>query len=261
MTLSDPQPFDAEYNSLMVIRDVLSGGASQDDLLAIAETFERICNAMRKRREEVERIDPWRWGLLIAILDERLKDGRRLFEVLQNAGYWQDYDFREWCNEMTGKSPNTWRVWARAAEVYLLTTDSRVRGGLSVAEFIAQVHMDKALRFLGTVSAGALTERQAQILIDPETTSHQARMAIAAMPDAAIKPVPNVAENNDSDEIQYELHFVDGALYLKSTGGQQSLICRFAVTRRGSIVHILQEAMLNAAYRTLDDCRRNQWHM
>ncbi len=229
------------------------GELSRDDLGRLAELIERAAAAMRARRREVEQLDPWRFGLILAMMAMETKDGRTVFETFQSAGFWQDMDFETWAKDLTEVSASTWQNWQRAAEVFLLSEEGSAflaRARMSRDDFIRLVPMDKALRAIRLVAEGAIEEHQAEALIDPTVTVAEMRLAVHADAETWRRHVEerrqqDAAWVNQADDPMVLRRGL--ALYLR-WNGKEYLVCRFAVPTVEQVEQT-QRAMAKAAER------------
>lgn len=166
---------------------------AQHALAPLASSIDVEMQTMLTRRREVEVSDPWRFGLLLAFLEDQIvvsvldESGGEVkaevsrFQFFQYMGFWPDREYVEWANERTGKEYTTWMNWKRAAKVCLLSTVGQAyvrRAGLTTTAFIEQVSMDKALRACSKMARGEIMPHQLDVLVDKDKSCETMRHAL-----------------------------------------------------------------------------------
>lgn len=159
----------------------------QGDLAPLASAIDITCTAMVQRRRVVERMDPWRFGLLLAFLEETVVTVEEIavtrFMLFQKTGFWSDRAFSEWADEATGVARSTWQNWKGNARRWLLSRVGQAYLGrmeMTPKEFVRRVSMDKALRAGATMARGLLQPHHLEALADEEVSSEGMRRALQA---------------------------------------------------------------------------------
>jgi hypothetical protein len=245
----------------------LDGSSKRFD--ALATEIMSVMTEMRKRERLVTQVDPWRWGYIIAWLNERCVEleGTMIsrFDLLKRFGIWADRDFGEWVREQTGKADSTWRNWQSNARKFFFTEEGRkiiAKAGGSDA-FVKKVSTDKAAR-VNPVTG--MDKHHEAALLDEDVTSREFQHIVRTREDEYKAELERRAKREEQwiEEGQSTVWLEEevGVFKLNEVDPMTGEITTSTIVRfpepHTDLVGELQELMVAELRKTVGDIRRRQ---
>lgn len=240
-SLPDPCPLlpadktlvDSLDRAWNLLPDAGAAALSPDSLLDIAQGYEAWFTAYRQRAEQVEQLDPWQIGSLLAWMEELVEwpgaNSNRMicrFAAFQDCGYWDDLSFSDWATMLTGKQYGTWQSWKRCAQVFRhidVGRDCLEQVGIDpddTQQLAERVNIDKAARAASSAVHNLLKPHQLETLTSPGYTTMQHRHAMSVTePEWNQEQERFVADGNAKPALVLEGQWVV-TFYVNGTGEQ-----------------------------------------
>lgn len=235
-----------------------------------------LLDSMENERKQVKQ-HPWLYGQIFWWLKQRepFADDMIRFQLLQQAGYWADSSFAQFCSQYSQVSEVTWSAWIHNVEVYLHTEAGQAvleQAGLEPDDFVENVTFDKANRAVATVAAEKIAPHQIEVLTDPESTSEDMRLALRTQNPEKYEKMMNESQalEQRQNEIESRKDFVyveydqaQRTVKLVARKGEKvdtSLVARFPVPSEMSqaIVVELQRSAVEAMKKRLKELTDEQ---